>query len=78
MKALIILATAIASSTAICVVVYLKPLGGNKSKNISYCQPIQEEGGNPFGYAMHTSIKCSDKTIVTGTPKLNGADSIVY
>uniref|UniRef100_A0A1X7TPA0 Uncharacterized protein n=1 Tax=Amphimedon queenslandica TaxID=400682 RepID=A0A1X7TPA0_AMPQE len=62
--------TAVVSGAAFYVVAYLKPLAGNKSKNIS-CQPIQEEGGDPFGYPINTSIECSDKT---GTPKLSDSE----
>ena len=70
---LLVTLTAIVSGAA--VFVYLKPLGGN-NKNI--CQPIREEGGDPFGYTPNTPIECYDKTPVTGTPKLCGGGCIVY
>uniref|UniRef100_A0A1X7T693 Uncharacterized protein n=1 Tax=Amphimedon queenslandica TaxID=400682 RepID=A0A1X7T693_AMPQE len=71
--------TAVVSGAAFYIIAYLKPLAGNKSKNISYCQPIQEEGGDPFGYPINTSIKCSDKTPFTATPKLlDRGNCIVY
>lgn len=80
---LLLALTAIVSSAA--VFAYLKPLGGN-SNNI--CPEIvdsrdrdQEEGGDPLGYAMKTSIKCSEKAPVTWTPKLDydpGGNCILY
>uniref|UniRef100_A0A1X7VLY9 Uncharacterized protein n=1 Tax=Amphimedon queenslandica TaxID=400682 RepID=A0A1X7VLY9_AMPQE len=71
---LLVTLTAIVSSAA--AFTYLKPLAVN-SKNTT-CQPIQEKGGDPFGYSINRPIECSDKAPVTGTPKLCGGDCILY